>query len=66
MSEQVRITVLVEDTVNARGLQAEHGLAFHIQTGRHQLLFDTGPSDLLIHNSRKLNVELGAHGNHCA
>jgi len=58
MSEQVHITVLVEDTVNARGLQAEHGLAFHVQTGRHQLLFDTGQSDLLIHNARKLNVGL--------
>ena len=58
MSGEVRITVLVENSVNLRGLRAEHGLAFHIQVGQHQLLFDTGQSDLLLQNACKLQLDL--------
>ncbi len=58
MSEEIKITVLVENSVNIRGLRAEHGLAFHIQAGAHQLLFDTGQSDLLIQNAAKLQIDL--------
>ncbi len=58
MNKSVRITVLVENSVNVRGLRAEHGLAFHIRTGRHQLLFDTGQSDLLMQNARNLQLDL--------
>lgn len=58
MSGEIRITVLIENTVNLRGLRAEHGLAFHIQAGRHQLLFDTGQSNLLLQNARNLQLDL--------
>jgi 7,8-dihydropterin-6-yl-methyl-4-(beta-D-ribofuranosyl)aminobenzene 5'-phosphate synthase len=58
MSSEFRITVLVENSVHTRGLQAEHGLAFHIQAGRHQLLFDTGQSDLLMQNAHKVRLGL--------
>jgi len=58
MKGEIRITVLVENSVNLRGLRAEHGLAFHIQAGRHQLLFDTGQSDLLLQNARQLQLDL--------
>ena len=58
MSGEIRITVLVENSVNTRGLRAEHGLAFLIQTERHQLLFDTGQSDLVIQNARQLQLDL--------
>ena len=58
MTGGIRITVLVENTVNVRGLRAEHGLAWHIQSGSHQMLFDTGQSDLLIHNARALQLDL--------
>jgi hypothetical protein len=58
MSAIVRITTLVENTVNRPELLAEHGLSFHIQTGERQLLFDTGQSTLLLHNARKLGIGL--------
>lgn len=57
MNGEIRLTVLVENSVNTRGLRAEHGLAFHVQAGRHQLLFDTGQSDLLIQNASNLQLD---------
>jgi 7,8-dihydropterin-6-yl-methyl-4-(beta-D-ribofuranosyl)aminobenzene 5'-phosphate synthase len=58
MSESIGITTLVEDTVHPPGLKAEHGLSFHIQFGRHQVLFDTGQSDLLRANAAGLGLNL--------
>jgi 7,8-dihydropterin-6-yl-methyl-4-(beta-D-ribofuranosyl)aminobenzene 5'-phosphate synthase len=58
MREPIIVTTLVENSVNARGLLAEHGLAFHLQAGQHSLLFDTGQSGLLVENARKLQVPL--------
>lgn len=74
MSESVCITTLVENTVYQRGLKAEHGLAFHIQFGRHRVLFDTGQSDLLLQNACLLGLDLRqldaivlshGHNDHC-
>jgi 7,8-dihydropterin-6-yl-methyl-4-(beta-D-ribofuranosyl)aminobenzene 5'-phosphate synthase len=59
MSEKFRLTVLIENSVHARGLKAEHGLAWHIQIGEHQALFDTGQTDLLQENARALGLPLG-------
>jgi len=59
MKDTVTVTTLVENSVHARGLQAENGLAFHIQAGRRSLLFDTGQTGLLVENARKLHVPLG-------
>jgi 7,8-dihydropterin-6-yl-methyl-4-(beta-D-ribofuranosyl)aminobenzene 5'-phosphate synthase len=58
MSETITVMTLIENSVYARGLLAEHGLAFHIQAGRRSLLFDAGQSDLLLHNALKLGVSL--------
>lgn len=58
MRKAIRVTILVENSVHQRDLKAEHGLAFHLQTGRRQLLFDTGQSDLLLHNAQTLGVRL--------
>ncbi len=58
MSETITVTTLIENSVYARGLLAEHGLAFHIQAGQRSLLFDTGQSDLLLRNALKLGVNL--------
>lgn len=54
------VTVLVENSVNSRDLQAEHGLSFYIRTDEHRILFDTGQSDLLLRNARVLGIGLEA------
>ena len=51
MSKTIRITVLVENSVHRQGLVAEHGLSFHVQSGEHSLLFDTGQTDLAVINA---------------
>jgi 7,8-dihydropterin-6-yl-methyl-4-(beta-D-ribofuranosyl)aminobenzene 5'-phosphate synthase len=56
--DAIWVTALVEDTVNGRELQAEHGLAFYIRSGGRCFLFDTGQSDLLLNNARTLSVDL--------
>jgi len=58
MSEHFSLTILVENTVNARGLMAEHGWAVWIQAGEQGLLFDTGQSQLLRANAQALGAPL--------
>ena len=58
MSETIRITVLVENSVHRQGLVAEHGLSFHVQSGEHSLLFDTGQTDLAVINAETLRLPL--------
>lgn len=59
MVDTVVVRVLVENSVQARALMAEHGLAFHVQAGEESLIFDTGQSALIAHNARLLGVDLG-------
>jgi len=58
VSEKILITVLVENCVRSRGLKAEHGLAFHLKVGAESMLFDTGQSDLILHNAHLLGTDL--------
>ena len=53
-----QITVLVENTAGGRGLLAEHGLSFWIEIGSRRILFDTGQSDILLHNAQILGIDL--------
>jgi len=55
----IQITVLAENTVYQRGLRAEHGLSFWIETNDKKILFDTGQSDLLLHNAKALGIDVG-------
>jgi 7,8-dihydropterin-6-yl-methyl-4-(beta-D-ribofuranosyl)aminobenzene 5'-phosphate synthase len=54
----VTVTTLVENSVNVAGLRAEHGLSFLIRIGGRKLLFDTGQTDLLLHNAQKMGLTL--------
>ena len=58
MSKIIRITMLVENSVHRQGLVAEHGLSFHVQSGEHSLLFDTGQTDLAVINAETLRLPL--------
>lgn len=53
-----RLTILVENSVRQRGLQAEHGLSFWLELGSVRLLFDAGQSDLFLRNARHLGIDL--------
>jgi 7,8-dihydropterin-6-yl-methyl-4-(beta-D-ribofuranosyl)aminobenzene 5'-phosphate synthase len=60
MNAKTTIAVLADNTVAARGVQGEHGLAFWIDTGEHCLLFDTGQGLVLADNARALHLDLDA------
>lgn len=52
----MKITILAENIANKRGLLAEHGLSILIETGTHRILFDTGQSDVFLHNADKMGI----------
>jgi len=54
------IAVLVDNTVNRRGLLAEHGLAFWLEWGGRRILFDTGQGMALAHNAKRLGIDLSS------
>jgi 7,8-dihydropterin-6-yl-methyl-4-(beta-D-ribofuranosyl)aminobenzene 5'-phosphate synthase len=55
----IRVIVLVENFVQRRGLRAEHGLAFWIETPAQRVLFDAGQTgETLMHNARELGIDL--------
>lgn len=57
----VKITLLVENTVQRRGLLAEHGLSYAIDFDGRRVLFDTGQSPaVLANNAAKLDWPLAA------
>jgi 7,8-dihydropterin-6-yl-methyl-4-(beta-D-ribofuranosyl)aminobenzene 5'-phosphate synthase len=58
MIDQLRITVLTENTSRSPDLLAEHGLAFWIEADGHRLLFDTGQGKVLHHNAEHLGISL--------
>ena len=60
MSQDIKITVLSDNTVGTRDLRGEHGLAFWVETKCNCLLFDTGQGIVLSDNARALSLDLDA------
>jgi len=58
MVQRIRITTLVENSVYTARLLAEHGLSFWIEHDNTRILFDTGQSNILIHNAKTLGIDL--------
>ena len=56
----MRIINLVENESGDSGCEAAHGLSFYVETKNHKLLFDSSPSEVVIHNAQKLGVDLTA------
>lgn len=52
------ITILTENLVRNRGLLAEHGLSLWIENDQEHILFDTGQTDVYLHNARALGIDL--------
>ncbi|MFC1608111.1 MBL fold metallo-hydrolase [Candidatus Latescibacterota bacterium] len=58
ISDTIKITVLVENTVSRQNLKAEHGLSFWVETAEGNILWDTGQTVLLLENAQKLGIPL--------
>lgn len=58
MVNQLRITVLSENTAGDAGILAEHGLSLWIEADGRKILFDTGQGFVLKHNAEKLGIDL--------
>lgn len=56
----MRIVNLIENTEGVSGCTAAHGLSFYVETGKHKLLLDLGPSDETLSNADRLGIDLSA------
>jgi 7,8-dihydropterin-6-yl-methyl-4-(beta-D-ribofuranosyl)aminobenzene 5'-phosphate synthase len=61
--DRVRLTFLVEDTVNKRNLVAKHGLSILVETisadSKSKILVDAGPPpDVAVHNANMMKVDI--------
>ncbi|MCR5421229.1 MAG: MBL fold metallo-hydrolase [Lachnospiraceae bacterium] len=54
----MRIINLIEDTAGTGGCEFKHGLSFYIETDKHKILMDLGPSEVTVQNAVKLGVSL--------
>ena len=55
----MKIITLVDNRTQSENLETEHGLSLYIETDDNQkTLYDTGQSDLFMHNAEKLGVDL--------
>ena len=54
----MRIINLIENTQGHEGCTYAHGLSFYVETPKHKLLLDLGPSEETLHNAERLGIEL--------
>ena len=54
----MRIVNLIENTEGTSGCAAAHGLSFYVETPKHRLLLDLGPSDETLRNAERLGIDL--------
>lgn len=54
----MKIVNLIENTAGETGCSAAHGLSFYIETERHKILMDLGPSAETLGNAEKLGIDL--------
>lgn len=52
----MRIINIIENTSGTDGCVIGHGLCFYIETTSHKILMDTGPSEDILENARKLGI----------
>ncbi len=56
----MRIINLVENETGSSGCEAAHGLSFYVETEKHKVLFDAGPTKAILRNAQKLGINLTA------
>ncbi|NBH14082.1 MBL fold metallo-hydrolase [Lachnospiraceae bacterium] len=53
----MKVSILTENTVYKRGFLGEHGLSLLIEYQGKRYLFDTGQSQVFLHNAQKLRLQ---------
>jgi Metal-dependent hydrolases of the beta-lactamase superfamily II len=56
----MRIVTLIENTEGTSGCAAAHGLSLYVETERHRILLDVGPSEETLRNAELLGIDLAA------
>ena len=56
----MKITNLIENTEGRHGCAFAHGLSFYVETEKHKILLDLGPSAETLHNAEVLGIDLSA------
>lgn len=56
----MKIINLIENTEGKSGCAYAHGLSFYVETGKHKLLLDLGPSPETLNNADALGIDLSA------
>ncbi|MCR5108341.1 MAG: MBL fold metallo-hydrolase [Lachnospiraceae bacterium] len=56
----MRIVNLIENTEGGSGCEFAHGLSFYIETEKHRVLLDLGPSEKTLLNAEKLGIDLSS------
>ena len=56
--ENMKLTVLLENTSAFQTMKTEHGLSLYIETEKHRILFDMGQTSLFAKNAERLDVDL--------
>nr|MCR5032788.1 MBL fold metallo-hydrolase [Lachnospiraceae bacterium] len=54
----MKIVNLIENTEGTSGCAYAHGLSFYVETKKHKLLLDLGPSEETLRNARHLGIDL--------
>ncbi len=54
----MRVVNLIENTKGHDRCAYAHGLSFYVETSKHKLLVDLGPSDAALHNAKELGIDL--------
>lgn len=52
------LKILVDNYTGRQDLKAEHGLSFWLETGRDNVLFDTGQAGAILYNAPRMGVDL--------
>ncbi len=54
----MKLTILVDNLCGRQDLKAEHGLSFWLETGKENILIDTGQGESILHNAPRLGIDL--------
>lgn len=60
MERFMKIINLIENTEGRSGCTFAHGLSFYVETEKHKLLMDLGPSEETLQNAQAMGIDLQA------